>query len=161
MIVARTNGPQIQSIGALPEQEPRSHSRHGYINPARLLDRLWPEPDWEAEAETDPWGTALRHAFRDAAGGGYISWEKKEAKQGQLMSWVKRARATRRVADRLCGQDALTWIAEGFGLDASRRVIQSRKWVGCNPFEISANALLVACVGVPPTMPPRHHYISF
>ena len=136
----------IQSIGALPEQEQPSHSRHSY-RPTRLLDRLWPEPDWEAEAKTDPWGTALRHAFRDAVGIEYISWEKEEARQDKLMSWVKRARATRRVANRLCGQDALTWIAEGFHPDDSGRDIRARKKAERRPFEISANALLVACVG--------------
>ena len=80
--MARTNDPQIQSIGALSEQEQPSLSRHSY-NPTRLLDRLWPVPDWEAEAKTDPWGTALRHAFRDAVGIEYISWEKEGSQAGQ------------------------------------------------------------------------------
>ena len=139
--------PQIQSIGVLPEQEQQSHSRRNYINPARLLDRLWPEPDWEAEAKTDPWGTALRHASRDAIRIEYISWDKEEYRHDELRSWVKRARATRRVADRLCGQDALAWIAKGFHPDDSRRDIRARKKAERKPFEISANALLVACVG--------------
>ena len=142
---AQVKMPQIKNIGDLPERRHSSH--YGHMRPTRLLDRLWPKPDWEVEAKTDPWGTALRHAFRSAADIENIVWREEEAKQDKLTSWVKRARATRRVADRLCGQDALTWIAEGFRSDDSGRVIRARNQAERRPFEISANALLIACVG--------------
>ena len=149
--------PRIDNIGA----DEIAHLRRSptylrELNPVRMFDRLWPEPDWDVQAETDPWGAAIQHVFRIEARSCHVLWfpTNSETRSEKVRRWVKRTLATRRLAERLTGETALAWIMEGVSsLDSNLRyddqLLNSRdqRWAGYKPNRIGLDALLYACVG--------------
>ena len=142
--------PRIANIGTpLPRPTRRGQSARD-DDFQRFFDRLWPAPDWASEAAADPWGAAVRRAFRQEAGKRGVFFRRLEGNE----AWhARRVRVHRRIAERLAGEAAVGRIAEGFQfldfpLDpaaADRHVRQ--KWGSLRPDVISATAIAYAVVG--------------
>ena len=119
-----------------------------------MFDRLWPEPDWAAEAPGDPWGAAIRRAVRERARHHRVY----RALKGNEAWYARNVRVHRRIAERLSGEAALKRIAEGFQyLSALQPKLlarsdpdcwaRQRKWGRLRPDVISANAMAYAVAG--------------
>lgn len=86
-------------------------------NYERLLAKLWPEEDWATAAETDPWGAAVRRAFREELQAYRRGiWRLPPLWRPDLVRRSRRLLACERLAARLTGEAAVRQIADGLRL---------------------------------------------